>query len=166
MSWNRVRILVICSTSYCCISFFVVQSFILTFLAEWGDRSQIATIAVSLFLPEQTIRLPGKEKKMKTWLLNKSLLQYLVFILYIYISAASYPQKCSRSCSWSYDRTHNLYISGSSWRKHVSIQDLTTHSCNSWRLTFPWFLLVFLLLSTPITNFVFLFFFWKKNLIL
>jgi hypothetical protein len=28
--------------------FFMTQSFVLTFLAEWGDRSQIATIAVWL----------------------------------------------------------------------------------------------------------------------
>lgn len=34
---------------YLCI--FLMQAFILTFLAEWGDRSQIATIAV--FIPSQ-----------------------------------------------------------------------------------------------------------------
>lgn len=81
--------------SYCCISFSVLQSFILTFLAEWGDRSQIATIAVSLFsLPEQTIGLPGKKNKNENLIVERELPAirgiYSFIYIYIYLQLATH----------------------------------------------------------------------------
>lgn len=47
-SWNQARVLVEKSRNYCSVLLGprFTQAFILTFLGEWGDRSQISTIAL------------------------------------------------------------------------------------------------------------------------
>lgn len=86
-----------------------MQSFILTFLAEWGDRSQIATIAVS----EQS---------------NPIALYDMGFFFFRlpfdgsnYDLAAGNTQKCNRGCGRGNNRPHNLYITGCGWWEHAGI---------------------------------------------
>lgn len=63
--------------------------------------------------------------------------------------AAGNTQKRNWSGCGCHNRTYNMYVSGSGWRKHASIQDLPTHCCYYWRVAFPLLFVVFLFLSSP-----------------
>lgn len=76
------------------------------------------------------------------------ILNSLLHLVYLYLHhAASNPQECSRSCSWSNIRPHDLYISCSGGWEHAGVQNLTAHSCNHWGSAVPWVFLVIVLLS-------------------
>ncbi|KAK2658300.1 hypothetical protein Ddye_004833 [Dipteronia dyeriana] len=137
-----------------------LESFVLTFLAEWGDRSQIATIAgpiqshlkCQLLVKKIQISLVKTEKLQTTRNKKRLFGTYLVAALPV---MTGNTQKRCWSRNWGYDRTHHLYISGCGRRKHASIQDITRHSCHNRRLALPWFFTVFLFLSSPISFHIF-----------
>ena len=68
------------------------------------------------------------------------------------IAAASNTQECTWSGCGSHLGAFSMHINGSDRWKHVGIEDITGHSCNSWRLALPWLLLVFLFFPTSIRS--------------
>lgn len=146
----------------------ILQSFVLTFLAEWGDRSQIATIAVrhSLFIVHFTAALYNcwfyKLHVYYTfsWVLGHEYYWSIYVCIWVFHSlvltssyfnpAAGNPQKRSRSCGRCNIRTYHLHICGCGGREHVGIQNLPKDSRHRRRLALPMLLFVLLFLSPSI----------------
>jgi hypothetical protein len=110
---------------------FDFQSFVLTFLAEWGDRSQIATIAVRFNSPSSN------------WIFQ---LSFLLIQLHnrtrsmVVLNAAGDPQERGRSRYGSDLGAHHLHVDRGGGRQHAGLQDISGHGCHRRRPPLPWVL--------------------------
>jgi hypothetical protein len=120
--------------------FFMIQSFVLTFLAEWGDRSQIATIAVCLI----SLSKPTSQ------MCPSPIISILTCCMFQ--NAAGYAQECCGCCRRSNVGAHHLHVVRSGWRQHAGVEDISGHSSHHWRPPLPWLLCIIILLPAIVTT--------------
>jgi putative Ca2+/H+ antiporter (TMEM165/GDT1 family) len=117
-----------------------LESFVLTFLAEWGDRSQIATIAVCL------ISLSKPTSQMCPCPIIS------ILTCCMFQNAAGYAQECCGCCRRSNVGAHHLHVIRSGGWQHAGVEDISGHSSHHWRPPLPWLLCIIILLPTIVTT--------------
>ncbi|KAF0921168.1 hypothetical protein E2562_039218 [Oryza meyeriana var. granulata] len=116
----------------------IEESFVLTFLAEWGDRSQIATIALATHKNAIGVAVGatlGHTICTSFAVVGGSMLASKISQGTVAtIGAVSYTHHIIRCCGW----------------QHAGVQDISGHSGCHWRPPLPWLLSVIILLPTVV----------------